>query len=100
MTAKEQRFCDLASKLAPMESEAGKVKLEMMMLVTEMARDIVTEAFPTAQIVTIHPIVEIRPSDLARHAKEAVQSMKDQGISPELIVIDQARCTITLAKRV
>lgn len=100
MTTKAEQFAALARELGPLESEAAKVKMEMLRLVHEMGVDIVTAAFPEATVGHIRTLSEIKPSDLARNAHEAVKTLNEHGRQPSIVIVDHARALIILAEPV
>lgn len=92
-----EQFRALADELAPLESRTSKIKIEMMALAQQMGLGMLQREFPGARIMTVKPIIEIKPSNLAEKAQEAIAAVKRSGVSPTLIIVDTARCLLTLA---
>lgn len=93
---KAARFRALAAEVAPLDAQAGKLKLEMMALAHSMAVDTLTAAFPKARVVTIQAMIEVKPSNLAIAATEAVKTLTDAGRTPTILIVDTARCLVTV----
>lgn len=92
------RFRALKAEVAPLDSAAGKLKVEMMQLAQEMGLETIRKAFPQARIVTLRPICEVKPSDMAHEATKAVEAIQQSERIPTLIIVDKSRCILTLAE--
>lgn len=96
-TQLEARFKELAEEVGPLQHAADKIKVEMLDLAFRMSLQIAREAFPAAAVQPVRALFEIKPSDYARNASEAVKAMQNAGVTPTLIIADETRKVIILA---
>lgn len=83
-----ERFKQLAEQALPLQRDLDKIRLEMVHLSHEMSQSIVTEAFPEATVQHVNVVSEIKPSDWARSAEQAVALLQENGYEPNLIIVD------------
>lgn len=94
--SKTEEFRALAAQVAPLDKEASAIKMKMVKLSHAMTLEIMREAFPEAKIVGIKAVSEIKPTDLAKSAQEAVRLLNEAGITPDTIIVDMNRFTVVL----
>lgn len=95
---KDKQFRELVEQLVPLMQESDEVRLKMMQLSFEMSKEILMEAYPDATIVEFSPLIEVKPTDYAKGAKEAVETLKKHGSVPNMLILDSTRKIITVAR--
>lgn len=92
-------FRALAEHLTPLLREADDIRRQMIAISDSVGIQIVREAFPSATVSEFRVLAEVKPSDYARSAGEAVQMLSQHGLTPTDILHDTARSIILLAIR-
>lgn len=98
MSAQDE-FRALAERLTPIMQEADDIRRQMITISDLVGLQIVRDAFPSAIVSEFRVLAEIKPSDYSRSAGEAVQTLKQHGITPTDIIHDTSRSMILLAIR-
>lgn len=97
MTDNTQKFRALVDEAHPLQTRLAELSAEMVGISAAMTLEIVRQAFPKAKVQRIRAVSEIKPSDYAKSAKEAVGMLREHGIEPTTIIVDEARSIVTLA---
>jgi len=87
-------FRALAQNAMPLQQKITEITAKQVATAFELNVAIIKDAFPGIQIDRVAALAEIRPTDLAKQAREAVRAISESGIIPTRMIVDTRRMIV------
>jgi len=94
--AKQKEFRELCERAHALKQERAMIALKQMQMAYEINQRIIREAFLDVPVIQKKLLGQVQPDDYAKAAMEVVDKLRQAGITPSEIWLDDGRLLITL----